>query len=339
MGYAKIAVNGYGTVGRRVGTAVNAQYDMEIVGVVKTRPTFEAMTAIDKGFDLYVPDSDMIGAFEKAGIEVAGTLDDLLDKVEIVVDCTPNKVGASYKSLYVEKGVKAIWQGGEAHELAEFSFNAEANYDDAIDRNLARVVSCNTTGLTRALYPLEQEYGVEKARATLIRRAADPGQSNKGPINAIVPALEMPSHHGPDVNTIMPNIEIATTAVKVPSTLMHLHGLTVALKNDFEPEDIVDLYEGRPRIYLVSGGDGVSDTAKIMELSKELGRSRNDMFENAIWKDSISKYQGELYLFQAIHQESDIVPENVDAIRAMCGLESDGAKSIAMTNKKMGIGK
>jgi len=339
MGYAKVAINGYGTVGKRVADAVTAQRDMEIVGVVKTRPTFEAMRAIEKGFDLYVPDSDMFGAFEKAGIEVAGTLYELLDKTDLAVDCTPNKVGASYKDLYLEKGVKAIWQGGEDHDVAGFSFNSEANYDDAIDRDLTRVVSCNTTGLTRALFPLDQEYGVKKARAMLIRRAADPGDSKTGPINAFSPELKMPSHHGPDVNTIMPDIKIATTAVKGSSTLMHLHGLTVDLDGDFEPADIVKLYAERPRIYLVSGDKGVTNTAKVMELAKDLGRNRSDMPENAIWKDSISKYQGELYFFQAIHQESDIVPENVDAIRAMCGLESDGAKSIAMTNKVMGIGK
>lgn len=40
---------------------------------------------------------------------------------------------------------------------------------------------------------------------------------------------------------------------------------------------------------------------------------------------------------QAIHQESDVVPENVDAIRAMLELESDSAKSIAKTNENMGI--
>ena len=339
MGKAKIAINGYGTVGRRVADAVSAQDDMEIVGVVKTRPTFEARMAVEKGYVLYVPDSDMFGVFEKARIEVAGTLYELLEEAELVVDCTPNNVGASYKDLYNNMRVKAIWQGGEKHDVADFSFNAEANYDDAIGRDLARVVSCNTTGLTRALYPLNQKYGVNKANATLIRRGADPGDSKKGPINAIGPSLGVPSHHGPDVNTIMPNIEIATTALKVPTTLMHVHGLTVDLDGDFEAEDIIELYAGRPRIMLVSGEDGIKTTADIMELAKELGRSRNDMFENVIWKDSISKYHGELYFFQAIHQESDIVPENVDAIRAMLELEPDGAKSIAMTNEKMGIGK
>jgi len=40
---------------------------------------------------------------------------------------------------------------------------------------------------------------------------------------------------------------------------------------------------------------------------------------------------------QAIHQESDVVPENVDCIRAMLEMEEDPAKSIARTNKNMGI--
>ena len=35
----KVGINGYGTIGKRVATAVNQQDDMEIIGVTKTRPT------------------------------------------------------------------------------------------------------------------------------------------------------------------------------------------------------------------------------------------------------------------------------------------------------------
>jgi glyceraldehyde-3-phosphate dehydrogenase (NAD(P)) len=45
----------------------------------------------------------------------------------------------------------------------------------------------------------------------------------------------------------------------------------------------------------------------------------------------------EIYFFQAIHQESIVVPENVDAIRAMMELESEGVKSIEKTNKAIGM--
>jgi glyceraldehyde-3-phosphate dehydrogenase (NAD(P)) len=323
-----------------VADAVTAQDDMEIAGVVKTRHSFEAKLASDRGFDLYAASSDKIDSFKQAGLEISGTLDDLLADVDLVVDCTPGGVGAAYKELYQKHGIKAIWQGGEDHEVAGFSFNSEANYPDAIGRDFTRVVSCNTTGLTRALYPLDQTYGVKKSRVTLMRRAADPGNIKSGPINAIVPnPISLPSHHGPDVNSILPHLQIATVAVKLSTTLMHFHAFNVELNRDFEPQDIIDLYANRPRIRFVSGADKITSTAEVMELARDLGRSRSDMFENVIWKDSISKYQGELYFFQAIHQESDVVPENVDAIRAMCELESDGAKSIAKTNKTMGIGK
>lgn len=340
MARANIAINGYGTIGKRVADAVTAQDDMKIVGVVKTRPTFEAKLAVDKGFDLYASSFDKIAAFEKAGLDVSGTLDDLLGRADLVVDCTPGGVGATYREMYQKHGIKAIWQGGEDHELAGFSFNSEANYDDAIGKDFARVVSCNTTGLTRALYPLDTAFGIRKSRVTLMRRAADPGNIKSGPINAVIPnPISLPSHHGPDVNSILPHIEIATVSVKLSTTIMHFHALNIELNSDFEPQDIIDLYAARPRIRFVSGAENIKSTAEVMELARDLGRSRSDMFENVIWKDSISKYQGELYFFQAIHQESDVVPENIDAIRAMCELESDGALSIEKTNKSMGIGK
>ena len=44
-----------------------------------------------------------------------------------------------------------------------------------------------------------------------------------------------------------------------------------------------------------------------------------------------------LCFFQAIHQEADVVVENIDAIRAMVGLEKDAAKSILTTNAALGL--
>ncbi|NIM63515.1 MAG: glyceraldehyde-3-phosphate dehydrogenase, partial [Acidobacteria bacterium] len=95
--------------------------------------------------------------------------------------------------------MKGIWQGGEEHDLTGFSFNASVNYADALGVPYLRVPSCNTTGLIRTLFPLDVHVGIERVLAVMVRRAADPPDSKKGPINAIQPELEMPSHHGPDV--------------------------------------------------------------------------------------------------------------------------------------------
>lgn len=335
---AKVAINGYGTIGKRVADAVAAQDDMEIVGVVKTRPGFEAKIALEKGYELYAAAKENIDDFRKSKIDVSGTLEDLLEKADIVVDATPGDTGEEYKKLYEKHGVRAIWQGGEEHELTGFSFNSEANYPDALGRQFARVVSCNTTGLVRVLYALDSAYGVRKARVTLMRRAADPGDIKTGPINALVPdPIKLPSHHGPDVNSILPGIDITTMGVKTSTTLMHLHALNIELKKTCSEDEIINLLGTRPRIRLVSSKDLIKSTAQVMELAKEMGRPRGDMWENVVWKDSIAINKGELYFFQAIHQESDVVPENVDAIRALLKMEKDGMRSIKKTNKAIGM--
>ncbi|AKB85036.1 type II glyceraldehyde-3-phosphate dehydrogenase [Methanococcoides methylutens] len=335
MTKAKVAINGYGTIGKRVADAVMLQDDMEIIGIAKTRPNFETVMAQDKGYPVYTL-ADRVGSMEEAGIEVAGTVEEMVEAADVVVDCTPGKVGVTNKELYEKAGIKAIWQGGEAHELAGCSFNAETNYEEALGKDFVRVVSCNTTGLCRVLSPLNNEFGVKKARITLMRRSADPNDIKHGPINAIVPnPIKLPSHHGPDVKTVIPGIDVATTAVKLPTTLMHLHTINLELEKECTAEDVESILAEQSRVRFV--GQGITSTAEIMELAKDLGRPRGDMWENCVWNESITMYEGELYFFQAIHQESDVIPENVDAIRAMMELESDGQKSIAETNAKMGI--
>ena len=69
----------------------------------------------------------------------------------------------------------------------------------------------------------------------------------------------------------------------------------------------------------------------------DLGRQRADLYENCIFEDSIYANKNELCFFQAIHQEADVVVENVDAIRAMTGLCKDGPTSIKMTNDALGF--
>lgn len=335
MSKVKVAINGFGTIGKRVADAVQMQKDMEIIGISKTKPNFEAFTALDKGYSVYAP-ADKIKDMEKGGIKASGSIEDMIQAADIVVDCTPGGLGEENKAMYEKAGVKAIWQGGEEHELAGFSFNAVANYEEVLGRDFARVVSCNTTGLCRVIYPLDQEFGIKKVRVTLMRRAADPNDVKKGPINAIVPSpIKLPSHHGPDVKSVIPHINITSTAVVVSTTLMHLHSLNIEMNKQCTTDDVIDLFAAQSRIRFV--GQGITSTAEIMELGKDLGRPRGDMWENCIWDKSITVDEGELYFFQAIHQESDVIPENIDAIRAMMELESNGARSIEKTNKAMGI--
>ena len=333
---AKIAINGYGTIGKRVADAVSRQDDMRIVGVAKTKPNYEAKMAVAKGFALYASNKESLAKFDKAGMKVRGTLDDLLKECELVVDCTPEESG--YKPIYEKAGVKGIWQGGEEHSLTNLSFNAAANYSECYGASYLRVPSCNTTGLIRTLHPLDVSLGIESVLAVMVRRATDPYDSKKGPINAIEPELEMPSHHGPDVQSVLKNLNIHTIAVKVPTTIMHLHAVSVKLKRTATAKDVLGVWSKAPRIKFVRGADGVNSTAQIMEIARDMSRNRSDLYEIAVWEDGVHVVNDrQLYYFQAVHQESDVVPENIDAIRAMMKLEKDGMRSIEKTDRSLGI--
>lgn len=333
-----VAINGYGTIGKRVADAVSAQDDMKVVGVSKTKPDFEARMAVQKGYDLYIAIPEREKLFDQAEIEIGGTTDEMIADADIVVDCTPGNVGPENLKKYKKAGVKAIYQGGEDHDLTGLSFNSFSNYDDSYGADYSRVVSCNTTGLTRSLKPIDDLCGINKIRAVMVRRGGDPSQVNKGPINAIVPnPPTVPSHHGPDLKTVMYGANITTVALLVPTTLMHQHNLMVELENDVALDDVIDVLENRSRVLLLNAKEGLGSTADFMEYAKELGRSRNDLFEIPIWKESLNIVDGELFYMQAVHQESDVVPENIDAIRAMLELEENNEKSISKTNKAMGI--
>lgn len=336
----KVAVNGYGTIGKRVADAVARQDDMTLIGIAKTKPDYEAYAAAKKGYAIYAVDpAKAESKFKAAGMLIAGSNEEMIKKADIVVDCAPEGIGEENKKIYEKLGVKAIFQGGEEHEVAGTSFNAAANYEQAIGKQFVRVVSCNTTGLARVIYAIDSAIGIDKVRVNLIRRAGDPNDIKRGPINAIVPdPIHLPSHHGPDLNSVMPHIKISTAAVKVPTTLMHMHYINMDLKGKPSREDVLNALRKWPRIWLIPSFLNIKSTADIIEFGRELGRPRNDMMENCIWEESVTIEDGELTLFMAIHQESDAIPENVDCIRAMTGIEKDKFKSMEKTNRSLGIG-
>jgi len=335
----KVGINGYGTIGKRTAYAILKQDDMEIVGVTKRKPSYEARLAVKQGIPLYVPTEGDVQAFEREDIPITGVLRELTEKAEIIVDCTPGGVGETYKPLYEEAGVKVIFQGGEDHAISGISFNSFANYHESWGARFSRVVSCNTTGLIRTLYPLDRVFGVEKVFAALVRRGADPGDTKGAPLNAVEPSLKLPTHHGPDVQTIMPWLNIQTMAVKTPTTMMHIHCIMVDLRKKATEVDALSVWDNVPRIKFVSGHHGIKSSAQIMELARDLNRPRGDFMEIIVWEDGVKMENGTLYYYQAVHQESDVVPEIIDCIRAMMKLERNPIKSIRKTDRNLDIGK
>jgi glyceraldehyde-3-phosphate dehydrogenase (NAD(P)+) (phosphorylating) len=333
----RVGVNGYGTIGRRVADAVRKQKDMELIGVTAAHPHYKYALAGEKGIPLYALDMKSLEAFNAAGYTAKGTLNDLLQRVDVVVDGAPEDNGPVNKAAYQLAGVRSVFQGGEEHELTGTSFVAQCNFEQAQGKSAVRVVSCNTTGLCRTLSAVDGALGVAKARAVLARRATDPDDVKKGPIDAVVlDPTTLPSHHGPDVQTVLPGMNVVTMAFKVPTTHMHLHSLILTLKKQGTKEEVVKALKAAPRTTLVDGKSGYKSTANIMDWAREKGRDRNDVYETTVWRDSVTVVDNEAYMFVGVHQEAIVVPENIDAIRALMGGYTR-EESMRMTDESLGI--
>lgn len=337
MNKVRVGVVGYGTIGKRVADTVMLQDDMDLVGVTANSYNYKIKAANKKGIKIFPMGEPSESDHLNYGIDsIAGAADDLISQCDIIVDCTPKGVGAENLEWYKKHGVKAIFQGGEKAEIGN-SFVSQCNYGMSWGRDYIRVVSCNTTGLCRTLQAVDSAFGIKQAHATLIRRASDPWDIYHGPVNALVPHLVVPSHHGPDVQTILPHVQLFTTSVSVPTTLMHMHSISVDLENTtINIEEVADLFKDTTRVRMVYNSDGIRSTAEILEYGKDLGRSRGDMPEVCVWKETMGLQNNKLFYLQAIHQESDVVPENIDAIRSACRMCS-GTESIRRTNLSLNI--
>jgi len=297
MDKIKVGVMGFGTIGKRVADAVMQQKDMVLVGVVGRSFNWRIQSGQDKGYPIYSLDDGKV--LKADGIKLQGTVEELLKKVDIMVDCAPKPKGKENREKYYKPNkVKAIYQGGEKPDVGEVSFVAQCNYDECLNKDHIRVVSCNTTGLSRTLNEINKKYGIKEVFATMIRRGADPWDIRHGPINAVVPVLELPSHHGPDVQTVLHDVQIFTTALSVSSTLMHVHTVTCECIKKPDVDEAIALFKKTPRVRVVENALMVRSTAEIMELARDLGNPRGDMQEICIWKEAVGTQGHKLLLYR-----------------------------------------
>ena len=90
----RVGVAGYGTIGQRLADGVALQGDMELVGIADLAPTLSIRALAENDmigangvkYNLYLVDGAAKAAFDAQGIPVAGTFEDLIKSVDIMLD-------------------------------------------------------------------------------------------------------------------------------------------------------------------------------------------------------------------------------------------------------------
>jgi glyceraldehyde-3-phosphate dehydrogenase (NAD(P)) len=334
----KVGVVGYGTIGERLADGIAAQGEMELIGVADVAPALpvRALVESDRGYPIYCSLPERIPSMEEAGIPIAGTLDDLLEQVDMVCDATPPGIGMKNKEVYAKHGVKATFQGGEKDAISPILFSSTANYNLAKDVDYIKIISCNTTGIVRAVVAVDEAFGVEKAVATIVRRAADPSEIHKGPIDAAIPG-KVPSHQATDLMRVMPHVQAMGFIITVPTTHGHVIAMHVTLKREVTTENALEVFRQGRRIRTFRMEDGFLSNTHIFDYLRDLGVPRADMYEVGIWDETVLAQGRDLYWIHNIPQEAIVIPENIDAIRARMGLQADKWEAVDTTDRYLGI--
>jgi len=340
MGKVKIGVAGYGVIGQRLADGVALQKDMELVGIADLAPTLSIRALKEKGmpYDLYLVDGADKSKFDKLHIPVKGNFQDLIGKVDVMLDSSPGGVGGKNKELYKKAGVKAIFQGGEKNSVADVFFHGYANYDKGIGVDYLKLTSCNTTGLIRSVDCLDRRYGIDRVAITIIRRVADPGDYHRGLTNALQ-MDKAPSHQAVDLMTIMPHIDATGILVHTPVTHGHIITVLAHGKNGkITKQQALEAFAEHDRIRIVRIDDGFLGNASLFRYARDLGNPRGDMYEIGLWEDSIVESGDNIMYAINIPQESVTIPETIDAIRACRSMQPDSKSGTAQTNKFLGLG-
>lgn len=412
----KVGVIGTGTIGHRVIAYGARQKDMEICGVSKTTPDDVYNTTAmlwKKGIPVY-PSSRKGKEGLKKSLEefrayfnkiknkekiygdvnelVPGTIEDLVDESEVIVDCSAGTINNmsvpeyNKKEFYIphneksSKKVKVIFQGGEKAGIGKISFNAAVNYDEAIkvgrsDEPYIRQVSCNTTALSRILYVFLENYVINRVYAVIVRRSTDPGEEKKNILNDINLGAHLPSHHGPDVEEVFKNYknfknlldkQILTSAIKVTTDQMHAHDITITFpisppygeENYPTKEKFIEICKNSILKNRIALNDSVMHTSQLREFARRRERmlymkdkifpTCGDIFAVTVGLNSFALmkrttvYKNKwvhLKLQTAVHQEAIVIPDTIDAIRALSydKLRVSRDDSIRMTDESLGM--
>jgi len=343
MGKTRVGIVGPGTIGHKLIWAIEKQDDMEVSGASKTSADWAARWVIEKGYRMYAASregpsglADAKKAFEdELGAEnVGGTIEDLLEESDVIIDCSLNKVGVKNKEDYYEpynkkskKKVGAVFQGGEKADIGQ-SFNTRTNYDTCkelagSDNPYLRCVSCNTTTLARVNGAIaEAGYEIDYLNVSLIRRALDPGLSGKMMLDGFEVGLDLPSHHAPDLKTVM-DVEAYSRAYKAPVSLMHTHDLQINFKKKAPTkEELAEIFSTDNRVGLL---ETVSNIAELRERSRRLNKLDPALFPGGdiilaiVASGSYITLQGgkQAWVTLMCPQDSIVIPEDLDAVRAL----------------------
>ena len=105
-----------------------------------------------------------------------------------------------------------------------------------------------------------------------------------------------------------------------------------------EREEVLQAFCTSSRILLMKDEFGLNALNSVKELMADRGRARGDLYEVALWADMLKVQGDELFYSYMVDNQAIVIPETIDALRAITHRETLGQRSIETTDVALGIG-
>lgn len=322
----RVGVLGAGVIGKRLAAALEQDSDLTLAGIAIRSPAIFALARPELPY--YAADADAIPLLSKAGISVRGSLDDLLDASDVIVDCGPSGTAGSRAAAGRAHSTRRVFCGGERDPDLGPLIHSALNPEVAAAPKL-RLLSCNTTALARILAAIGTS-AVRSLDATIIRCCTDSDKAGKGITNgaAIYPA---PTHHARDLSKLAPGVALRTVAMTAPMTAGHVIRAQVRLAGDCLAQAALDRLAAEPRIGLLHHSGPLS-TAELKAATSRRWHNRYELTVLPIAHPSTD----ELDLWLSLDNEAITLPETMDVLR-LADRRLNAQEARRRTNELLGI--
>ncbi len=248
----KIAINGFGRIGRCVTRIAASRDDIEIVAI-------NDMT--DKDMMLYLLKYDSVhGNFDASfdGIKIFNESDPKNVKfgecgADVVLECTGIFLTKELAQTHINNGAKKVILSAPAQDSVTPTFVMGVNHEDYAGESIISNASCTTNCLAPIASILDDEYGIQKGLMTTIhsytndqnildtKHHGDIRRSRAAAINMI------PTTTGAAkaLSRVLPKLhgKLDGTSVRVPTPDVSMVDLTLHLGKKTRTEEVLSLLD------------------------------------------------------------------------------------------------
>lgn len=260
----KVAITGFGRIGRCVARILEDRDDMDLVVVNDT--TDKEMTkyllkydsvhgAFDREVSILDDDYIQIGKSKVKFLNDRDpkNLDFAKYGAEVLLECTGAFYTQEKSQAYIDKGIKKVLFSAPAKDNETATFVMGVNEDKYVGQAIVSNASCTTNCLAPIVKVLDDSFEIEKALVTTchsytndqnildVKHSKDPRRSRAAAVNMI------PTSTGAAkaIGLVMPHLEgkLNGQAIRIPTPNVSLVDLNVIVKKETTKEEVNEAFQ------------------------------------------------------------------------------------------------